>query len=258
MNTTKKVLAALGELPLAAFGVDVGGALSIETGYRFDQVEQKFIEGSDEIRLEYKDINGVSLGLNGLLTLNEMYIRAMGDYVFITQEPKFVASQDVESETGFGSKEFAADALVAFGYTFAFNQGEYTIAPEAGFAYSRDTLSKSGSNELYLESGTGFVGANFNWLISPDWNFGLLFDFHFAGYRNFTNTADSPETLSSMIYGPEAKASFDYFFTENWSLGVAYRFKYLFTSKKTQDELGVDESVTWMTNNATFNIGYTF
>lgn len=250
MKNTKKTMAALGLLPLAAFGVNVGGSVGIETGYRADVIKSKSTAGSERT----KDLNGINLGLNARLTINDFYMRGNGDYVWIVTTPKFI---DVTGTTTPLTKEHGFDAGGAVGYNFYFNNGEFSLAPEAGFAYqSVDVVS--GITEA---AGTPFLGFDFNWMFASDWKFGFLFNWSFFGLRSseaVTVSGKTPGKATKGHYmGPEAKVSFDYSFTENWSMGVAYRFKYIFTNK--EDIAGLTgEKEFWATNNATLKVDYTF
>jgi len=242
-------MAAIGLLPLAAFGVDVGGSLGLETGYQMNTLKETFDGGWEKV----KDLNGMSLGMNGRLTINDFYMRAGGNYVWILQTPSYI---DSAGDTANLKKEHGFDAVGAIGYSFYFNNGEFSLAPEAGFSYqSLDLFTKITEN-----AGAPFVGFDFNWMFSSDWKFGLLCNWNFYGFRRSDVLSQSGKTervTQGHYMGPEAKVAFDYSFTDNWSMGVAYRFKYLFTGKENVAGL-TNEKQSWTTSHATLKVDYTF
>lgn len=265
MKQTTKLLALLGLAPLAAFAVDVGGSLGLESGYRTDKIKiEGAAAGYADFTQEVKHLNGLSLGMNGRLTLNDVYFRANADYTWILSTPKWSAGTDGYVVSIDLPKKHTYDLGGALGYTFCLNDGEFSLAPEVGYSYTRANIS---SDSEYLNGsvnqsiGSVFIGCDFNWMFSTDWKFGLLFDFHFLGSRRselFNVTALDRSTLTTGKYmGPEAKVAFDYSFTENWSMGFAYRFKYLFTGRDNGAGF-TDAKQTWVTNQATVKFDYAF
>lgn len=254
MMNAKKTMAAMGLLPLAAFGVDVGGSIGLETGYRSDNIKSTFDGGWEKV----KDLNGISLGVNGRLTINDFYVRGGGDYVWILTTPKYT---DSAGDAVDFTKEHGFDAGGALGYSFYFNNGEFSLAPEAGFAYQNlTTVTNLAGIDASEAAGLPFVGFDFNWMFSSDWKFGFLFNWSFFGFRSSDLTSASGKTTrvtDGYYMGPEAKVAFDYSFTDNWSMGVAYRFKYIFTGKENVAGL-TNEKQAWTTNNATLKVDYTF
>lgn len=261
-------MAALGALPLIAFTLDVGGSLAFEPGYRFDEAEYNVTGLGSTTKTKFKEISALSLALGGKLTLDDAYIRATGDYAFILKAPLsevFVNGAKIGDQRL--SKEGAWDVLGAVGYTFCLGDGEFKLSPELGFAFSHLELFKQVVEgtlvRFAFETGTGFAGCDFKWMFSQEWTFGLLFNFHFIGFSKLVLEPQAVYT-KPLFFGPEAKLSFDYFLSENWSIGAAYRFKYLFTNKADErfeiDSLSADIQIdgSWMTNNATINVTYTF
>lgn len=262
MKNTLKKFTLLGTLPFMAFGVDVGGSLGVESGYRWDvlKVTGKDTSDSDASIVEKVDnMKGVSVQLHGRLTLNNFYLRANGGYNKILSTPQFVITDNGVSTPALSlSKEYGYDAGGAFGYTFMFNCEEFSLAPEAGFAYQKIYPDRNVSEA----AGSPFVGFQFGWDFSNNWLFTFGFDFHFLGFRCSEVSSNSRGTAATTVkngsyMGPEAKVAFDYMFADNWSLGVAYRFKYMVTTKEVMGVVtNCDQS--WMTNDATLKIGYVF
>lgn len=264
MNKNLKLTTALMSAFLAStsFGLDVGGSIGLESGLRMDTTQTTSdipLLGRQSVKV--KDLNGLTLGANGALTLNKTYIRGFGEYFWVLKTPTY---------TNFGSnvpltKEHGFDAGGAVGYTFSFANGEFSLAPEAGFTYSSLLVNKASNRNSFPKTtesaGTGFVGANFNWKLSEVTNFGFLFDFHVAGFRK--TDASTLGTIDQGVYfGPEFKLSFDQNLTDDWTLGLGYRFKYLTTSNVKDARFdGVDvQNLTtwWMTNAFMVRTNYTF
>ena len=257
MRQTTKWLALVGAAPLAAFGINIGGSLGLETGYRWDTFKSTSTLDDLAVVEKIDHLGGATVGLNGRLTLDDAYIRANGSYMKTLSTPQFVITTDGDVDVNVSlTKEHGYDGCGAAGYNFYFNQGEFSLAPEVGFAYSALGVAPGTTQSI----ASPFVGFDFNWIFSTDWKFGFLFDFHFLGFRKSEILTDSNATATitdSKYMGPEAKLAFDYSFTENWSMGFAYRFKYVITGK--EDNAGfIGEKQAWMTNSATLKVDYMF
>lgn len=246
MKNTKKVMAALGLLPLAAFSLDVGGSIGLDTGYCTNTYKNtgKLISDVTTTKFEeFEDLDGLNLGINGRLTLNDFYMRGYSDYLWILSTPKLTST---ELGTTTLPKKHGFSAGGALGYSFYFNNGEFSLAPEVGFAYQDIYFQDSIGEHV----GSPFVGFDFNWMFSSDWKFGLLFNWNLPGFRSLA------KMTQGYFMGPEAKIAFDYSFTDNWSMGVAYRFKYIYTGSISINNINAKSN--WMTNNATLKVDYTF
>lgn len=257
MKQKTKILALISIAPLTAFGLNVGGSVGLESGYRWDEVKYSGANSGINTKVKVDNLNGLTAGLNGRLTLDDIYIRANGAYMWTLSTPITTATNGSNTIEISLEKEYGYDVGGAAGYNFYFNEGEFSLAPEIGFAYSKLYINTN----VPESAASPFVGFDFNWMFSTDWKFGFLFDFHFFGFRSSQllsgGLPPADPVTKGKYMGPEAKIAFDYSFTENWSLGLAYRFKYLFTGKENFGAF-TDTKETWMTNNATVKVDYTF
>lgn len=254
MKNIKKMIAApiaaLVALPLTVFSAHVGGSIGLESGYRSDTIRSTFTFESIPISSRVKDINGINLGLSGRLTIDDFYIRGNGDYVWILQAPEYSDSIGLDLPL---SKEHGWDAAAAIGYNLYTNKARLSLAPEVGFSYQSLDLAEG----ITHSAGTPFIGFDFGWMLSSDWKLGLLFNWNMFGLRKSDALDGTLKVTEGYFMGPEAKISFDYSSCGKWSIGFAYRLKYIYSTVESYAFL-VDEQKTWLSNNATIKVGYTF
>lgn len=281
-NNQFKKLAVLGAvaLPLAsaAFGsVDIG--LSLSGGYRWDNIRRSgdtaslTVDSNTITHVSERDkVNSITVDLDAVVALNrDFYVRLNGNYGGVITDPKetvsFTGTTSGSATTTITNKNQCYGFGGAVGYMFSFSNGEFALAPEFGYSYSRMKIL----DEDFLGVGAPFLGLQFRWMFAQNWSMDLGANYYFLGSRH---EKYSPATAVGLgngylkkgyFKGPEANLGFYYYLGQSWSFGVKYRFKYLESSKRTYPA-GSDASTAritnertrWITNQVSVEVGYTF
>lgn len=279
-NSQFKKLAVLGAvaLPLAsaAFGsVDVG--LSLSGGYRWDNIRRSgdvadLTIGANTIShvSERDKVNSITVDLDAVVALNrDFYIRVNGNYGGVITNPKeslsaIGSTANLNTSGTIDDKNHCYGFGGAVGYQFDFSNGEFALAPEFGYTYSRMKIV----DEDFLGVGAPFLGLQFRWMFAQNWSMDLGVSYYFIGSRHEKYQA-SQFTNSYMkkgnFMGPEGNLGFFYYLGESWSFGLKYRFKYLESAKRTYPEGAgagtariTNERTRWITNHVSIEAGYTF
>jgi hypothetical protein len=276
-NNQFKKLAVLGAvaLPLAsaAFGsVDVG--LSLSGGYRWDNIRRSGdaagITGVTHVS-ERDKVNSLTVDLDAVVALNsDFYVRVNGNYGGVISNPKeTVAITGTSSSNTTGTiddKNHCYGFGGAVGYQFDFSNGEFSLAPEFGYTFSRMKIVDAD----FLGVGAPFIGLQFRWMFAQNWSMDLGASYYFIGSRHEKYAPAAAAGLGSgymkkgNFMGPEGNLAFFYYLGESWSLGLKYRFKYIESAKRaypdgaTSGARLTNERTRWITNHVSIEAGYTF
>lgn len=248
----------------------LGGDFSVEGGCRWDDYRQSgnapAVSGT-YIRNKIKKNYLGTFDINARATFDDAaYFRIVGRYGGPLTKPQrevtVGSTTTLESIDHYG---FAYDVGAAVGYTFDLFAGDFLIAPEFGYTYSRLKVDEA----EFIGFGAPFAGAVFKWVLVKTWILNIQLDYYFAGSRREKLTPPIADitTGSSPLYitkgraqGPEGSILLGYDFNSSWTLGVKYRLKYLFTNERTLngDPITWAEKTAWTTNNISLQLGYIF
>jgi len=241
------------------YGAVVGGAININSGYRFDSITLKGERIGVARKEKLTEFKGWQNSLDATLKWGGFFLRASAAYEKLFKNPEFYTElAGIKEPTQFLKKRYGYSGLCAFGYLFSLSDGVFFLGPEAGYAFQRMNTDQN-AHEI---AATPFMGFQFLWRAICDWSVGLNFDFHFLGQRRsrIVDEAVLPfeATSKGTYYGPEARLTFDYSITDHWSMGVTSFFKYIKTSKCNLPSGYNNSTQTWMNGGASLTFGYTF
>lgn len=265
----KYALRSLCFFPIVSWALGLGGEVSFEGGFRWDHYDQSGSLPADSTTRVRNKIDRIHLGTfttEGRLTYDDAgYLRIKGSYGSIVTHPKReVTVGAITSPSLIDTREFAYDIGAALGYTFDLFAGDFLIAPEFGYGYSRLKIDETDN----LGFGAPFFGVELKWSLVEVWRLKLHFDYYFLGTRREklpppTAGLTSEDTLflsEGRVQGPEGALFFGYDFNNHWTLGVQYRLKYLFTESVILDGTSTTwkEKTSWTSNAISLNLGYIF
>lgn len=255
-------------VPVFSWALGLGSEVSFEGGFRWDHYDQSGSLPADSTTRARNKIQCIHLGTfttRGRLTYDDAgYLRINGSYGSIVTRPERAVTVGMTtSRSRVDTREFAYDIGAAVGYTFDLFAGDFFIAPEFGYGYSRLKIDETDN----LSFGAPFFGIECKWKLVEVWRLKLHFDYYFLGTRREKLSPPAAGLTTGTLYlndgrvqGPEGMLYFGYHFNHNWSLGVQYRLKYLFTDKKTINGPPTTwkEKTSWTTNAVSLNLGYIF
>lgn len=256
MHITRLLLA----LPFLAYGLhNISGTLSTDIGYRFDTWRLNGQLSGSEVIEKAQNLEGMSLGLNGRLLLDNFYLRGRGSALLTLSRPNYLRMVGGTPQTSLRlDKREGYNFEAAFGYPFYWGCDFISLAPEIGFSYQSLALTRGKS----VKAGTPFIALASGVKVAPNWHLNLGFGYHFLGLNRAdivhgSNLGVAKETKGTYS-GTDLKVSLDFSPVESWSIGIGYQFKYLFTERKDYTSTFTHANMRWITNTATFNLAYTF
>lgn len=265
----QRTLSTFWLFPVVGWALGLGGEVVFEGGLRWDHYDQSGSSPANSTTLVRNKMRRIQLGTfttEARLTYDDAgYFRIKGSYGSIVTRPqREVTVGATVSPSIVDTREFAYDIATALGYTFDLFAGDFLIAPEFGYGYSRLKIDETDN----LGFGAPFFGLELTWKLVEVWKLRLHFDYHFLGTRREklpppTAGLTSQEALflnDGRVQGPEGLLYLGHEFNKNWALGVQYRLKYLFTDKKVINGISTTwkEKTAWTTNAVSLNLGYTF
>ena len=202
---------------------EVNASLSATTGYRWDVVKRAIdvdLNEDELVSASTRDkVGSLTFGLNGIVSMNrKLYFRANGNYGKVIQPSDetieaTVFEESVVQSTEINNKYYSWAFGGAAGWDFVFYEGNFRLAPELGFGYSRVKIDKAD----YIASAAPFAGFQLHWIFAKFWSFDLSSSYYFEGSHR-ENIGESSLKKGHMC-GPEAIAGFSYQFNKNWNFG---------------------------------------
>jgi len=265
----KRAFSSLLFFPVASWALGLGGTISFEGGFRWDHYDQSGslpADATTRVRNKVKHIHLGTFTTEARLTYDDAgYFRLKGGYGSVVTRPQREVTVGATTSPSYvDTREFAYDLATALGYTFDLFAGDFLIAPEFGYGYSRLKIDETDN----LSYGAPFFGLELRWNIVEVWKMRLHFDYHFLGTRREQlppptaglTTEDALSLRDGHVQGPEGLLYFGYDFNKQWTLGVQYRLKYLFSDKQVINGTSTTwkEKTSWTTNVISLNLGYIF
>lgn len=247
-------------LPLLAYSVESASALiGTDIGYRFDKWQLKGLVGGSDVIEKAQNIEGISFGLNGHLLFDRFYVRTHGSFMLTLSQPSYLRMVGGVAQSSLPlDKKHGYTTDFGVGYQVYRRCDLVAISPEMGFSYQNLKLAR----DKTVSTGTPFVGLLADIKVAPSWHLSLGFDYHFLGFNKAdiidgSNLNVAKET-EGRYRGTDLRVLLNYFSADSWSIGIASRFKYLFTNRKDYTSTFTRATMRWITNTVTLNIANTF
>lgn len=237
----------------------VGGAININSGYRFDSISLKSTPLGVEREDKITDLKGWQNTVDGTLKIGSFFLCGSAAYHKIFKKPEYYTIlAGTKEPTQFLNKRYGFSGSGRFGYLFELCSGALFLGPEVGYSFQRLNTD----HNAYEIAASPFAGFQLVWSLFCDWSINLNVDFHLLGERRsrFVSETFFPveKTAKGKYYGPEVRLACDYSITSHWSMGTVAFFKLIKTWKCELPDYDTNTVQTWMSGGASLSLGYTF